>query len=68
MPERRTQGLALVPTGNKRQWGGVVRAESQKHVHSQATVSRKRPERGSLKAPLPKLRGNIWNEFHVVLG
>ena len=48
-------------------WGGVGReprgtdAETQKPAHLQAAVSRKRPERGSLTAPLPKLRGNIWN-------
>ena len=76
MPERRTQGLSPGPHCEEKAagWGGVGReprgtdAESQEPAHSQAAVSRKRPEGGSPKAPLPKLRGNIWNEFPVVPG
>lgn len=76
MPERRTQGLSPGPRCEQKAagWGGVGReprgtdAEIREPAHSQAAVSRKRPEGGSPKAPLPKPRGNIGNEFPVVLG
>ena len=65
----------LIPTVNKRQRGGVVWAESHEEQmqrprspHTRRLESLERGRGGSPKAPLPKLRGNIWNEFHVVLG